>query len=133
MKYFKDKILPMLIGALVTGFIALLTSIFSELLPAISPFLRNVPVFLYLKIILLLTVLLLIAFLLVLVFYKKSKEFKPFLIWFVSAWSSQVCPKFPKTHCLVTAFICRHFCCTWYQIGNNGTIISVKRISFVNL
>ena len=78
MTYFKNKIIPILIGAFVTGFAALLASIFSELLPAISPFLNNVSVSLYLKVILLLTIVLLITFILVFVYYEKSKEFKPF-------------------------------------------------------
>ncbi|MFH0772164.1 MAG: hypothetical protein V1933_06060 [Candidatus Omnitrophota bacterium] len=47
-------------------------------MPAIVPVLKNVPIFLYLKIILFLATLLLITCFLVLVFYKKSKEFKPF-------------------------------------------------------
>lgn len=78
MAYFKDKIIPILIGAFVTVFGALLLSIFSELLPAIPPFLKNVSVSLYLKIILLLSIILLITWILVFVYYEKSKEFKPF-------------------------------------------------------
>jgi len=78
MAYFKDKIIPILIGAFVAGFAALLASIFSDLLPAISPFLKNVSVSLYLKVILLLTIVLLITCFLVFVLYEKSKEFKPF-------------------------------------------------------
>lgn len=78
MGYFKDKIIPILIGAFVTGFGALLASIFSEFLPAISPFLKNVSASLYLKIILLLLIILFITCVLVFVYYEKSKEFKPF-------------------------------------------------------
>lgn len=78
MTYFKDKILPILIGAFGTAVVTLLATIFSELLPAISPFLKNFSVSLYLKIILLLAIVLLITCFLVFIFYKKSKEFKPF-------------------------------------------------------
>jgi len=78
MAYFKDKIIPILIGAVVAMFAASLTSIFSELLPAISPFLKDVSASLYLKVILLLTIVLLITCFIVFIFYEKSKEFKPF-------------------------------------------------------
>lgn len=78
MKYFKDKILPILLGSFVTGFIALLASIFSDILPIVYPSLKNLSVSLYLKLILLLVVLLIIVFFILLIFYNKSKEFKPF-------------------------------------------------------
>lgn len=49
MEYIKDKIIPILIGAFFAGFINLLSSIFSDILPIIYPSLRNVSSSLYLK------------------------------------------------------------------------------------
>ena len=78
MKYFKDQILPILIGAFITGVITLLASIFSDILPAIYPSLKGLSAVLYLKLLLLLTILLLISLLMMFLFYNKSKEFRPF-------------------------------------------------------
>lgn len=78
MNYLKDKILPLLIGAVITGIFTLLVSIFSELLPTISPFLSETPPSLYLKSILLLVVILLLCFLLIFFLYERTKEFRPF-------------------------------------------------------
>jgi len=78
MDYLKNKITPLLIGSFVTGFLALIASIFSDILPLIYPSLSSIPVSLYLKLIFLLTILLLFALFLLLIFYNKSKEFKPF-------------------------------------------------------
>lgn len=68
----------MLIGSFVTGFIALLASIFSDILPIIYPSLSNISISLYLKLLLLLAILFFITFFMLLIYYNKSKEFKPF-------------------------------------------------------
>lgn len=78
MEYFKDKIIPLLIGSLLAGFVALLESIFSDILPMIYPSLNNIPISLYIKIILFFATLLTVSFFLLLIFYNKSKKFKPF-------------------------------------------------------
>ena len=78
MKYFKDKILPILIVSFIIGIISWLGSIFSGILTIIYPSLKELPISLCLKIILFLSIFLLITVSIVLILYNKSKEFKPF-------------------------------------------------------
>jgi len=77
MGYFKDKILPLLIGAILTAFGAIAISIWSDLVPAVIPALENLPTQLYIKIILLLLLLLLIVSVLVYVLYMRTRDYKP--------------------------------------------------------
>lgn len=153
MAYFKDKIIPILIGAFVTALGSLLVSIFSELLPAISPFLNNVPASLYLKLILLLCVVLLITWALLFIYYEKSKEFKPFkkrgrykgFKWIADVkeynpkrgwdiWINFICPvhdvylgskdaKVPE--CSYSVLWCRH-CDKEYPIHAAGDVIHLE-------
>jgi len=78
MDYIKDKIIPLLIGATLTGILSLIVSIFSDIIPTIAPFLKDIQAALYLKVILLLCVILVVMCILAFVLYERSKEFKPF-------------------------------------------------------
>jgi len=77
MNYFKDNILPILIGALLSAIGALLLSISSDLAPPIIPVLNDLPTQLYLKLILLLSLLLVILSVLLVIIALKSKTHKP--------------------------------------------------------
>lgn len=158
MKYFKDKILPILIGSFVTGIIALLASIFSDILPIIYPSLKNLSATLYIKLILLLTVLLLIGLFMLLIFYNKSKEFRPFkksgkykdLKWIADIkeydphrgwdiWINFICPvhgvylgrkdaNVPE--CCYGVLWCSH-CNKQYPIYINGDVIHLEEVESI--
>ena len=77
MHYFKDKILPILIGAVTSAVGAIVISISSDLVPSIMPALNELPVQLYIKLILLLLLLLLIMTALLIIIVSKSRTHKP--------------------------------------------------------
>jgi len=77
MSYFKDKLLPFLIGGIFAAFSAIVISIWSDLVPSVMPALKSLPTQLYIKIILLLLLLLLIVLVLVSVLYIRTKDYKP--------------------------------------------------------
>jgi len=77
MNYFKDKILPILIGAIISAIGAIILSISSDLFPSIMPVFETLTVQLYLKLILLLLLLLIIISFLSIVLFLKSKNYKP--------------------------------------------------------
>lgn len=78
MEYIKNKIIPILMGSFLTGLVALILSIVSDVLPIIYPSLQSISSSLYLKLLLLLLQLLCVALCMLLFFYNMSKQFKPF-------------------------------------------------------
>jgi hypothetical protein len=77
MNYFKDKLLPLLVGAIISSLGAIALSISSDLVPSIMPALKTLPVQLYIKLILLLLLVLLTLSVLAFVLYLRSKDYKP--------------------------------------------------------
>ena len=77
MNYFKDKILPMLIGSIIASLGALVLSIASDFAPPILPVLEALPVQLYLKLALLLFLVIVVISSLAIVLLFRSKDYKP--------------------------------------------------------
>lgn len=77
MSYFKDKILPILIGSIIASLGALVLSIASDFAPPILPVLEALPVQLYLKLVLLLLLVISVISFLAIVLLWRSKDYKP--------------------------------------------------------
>lgn len=74
MNYFKDKIVPILIGAILSAIGALLISIFTDIYPLMIPALRNITSGIYIKIIFFVFLGLIISIVLNLVLFSKNKN-----------------------------------------------------------
>lgn len=93
MDIINNKIIPGLIGAIISGIFLLSASIYSDFLPKIMPSLLSVSVEIYLKIISLLFLLLLLAAAIAIAFYRKTLEFKPLALRghdFGYDWSAKI-------------------------------------------
>lgn len=93
MDIIKNKIIPGLIGAIISGICLLAASIYSDLLPKIMPSLLNISIETYLKLISLLFLLLLLTAAIAIALYRKSAEFKPLALRgreFGYDWSAKI-------------------------------------------
>lgn len=93
MEIINNKIIPGLIGAIISGICLLVASIYSDLLPELMPSLLNISIETYLKLISLLFLVLLLVAAIAVAFYRKSVEFKPLVLRgrdFGYDWSAKI-------------------------------------------
>jgi len=89
----RDTVVPVLIGAILTGFGALALSIYSDFLPALMPAIQSAAPATFVKIILLLAIVLLLVAAVAIVFYVKTKSYRPRSLSgkaFAFKWSAEI-------------------------------------------
>ena len=89
----REKVVLVLVGAILSGLGALSLSIYSDLLPALLPALQNVAPSTFVKIILLLVIVLLLVASVAIAFYLRTKSYRPRSLSgkaFAFAWSAEI-------------------------------------------
>ena len=89
----RDKVISILIGAILSGLGALALGIYSDFVPALMPALRMISAETYIKIILLLFVVLLLVSAVAIVLWMKRKPFRPLTMSgkiFAFKWSAEI-------------------------------------------